>query len=246
MLSKVMHHRGQRSGRGDRIPKVVNNFAAAYSGTGEQLATAETRLFEPCPTRADRRLPTPPPAPGPSAKRTSPLEGSHIRSRPSQVPAPLRAARIMNPNWNEQPYFAALDWAKDHHDVIVVDRVGTIVADFQFAHTAPGWEEFNCKMQPFGKCPLTIETSVGMAVDQLLERGYPLYPINPLAANNPSPASRTLCGISVSIPSPSAATAARKAGIVPGSDTHTARAVTIRKSCSTGEISRGATRTGAP
>jgi transposase len=37
-------------------------------------------------------------------------------------------------------------------------------------------------MQPFGKCPLTIETSVGMAVDQLLERGYPLYPINPLAA----------------------------------------------------------------
>jgi hypothetical protein len=36
------------------------------------------------------------------------------------VPAPLRAARIMNPNWNEQPYFAALDWAKDHHDVIVV------------------------------------------------------------------------------------------------------------------------------
>lgn len=177
-----MHHRGQRSGRGDRIPKVVNNFAAAYSGTGEQLATAETRLFEPCPTRADRRLPTPPPAPGPSAKRTSPLEGSHIRSRPSQVPAPLRAARIMNPNWNEQPYFAALDWAKDHHDVIVVDRVGTIVADFQFAHTAPGWEEFNCKMQPFGKCPLTIETSVGMAVDQLLERGYPLYPINPLAA----------------------------------------------------------------
>jgi hypothetical protein len=24
----------------------VNNFAAAYSGTGEQLATAETRLFE--------------------------------------------------------------------------------------------------------------------------------------------------------------------------------------------------------
>jgi hypothetical protein len=88
----------------------------------------------------------------------------------------------MNTHWNEQPYFAALDWAKDHHDVIVVDRVGTIIADFQFAHTAPGWEEFNGHMQPFGKCPVTLETSVGMAADQLLQRGYTLYPINPLAA----------------------------------------------------------------
>ena len=182
MVCKVIHQRGRRSGRGARIPKVVNNFAAGYSGAGEQLATAETRLFEPSPARADRRLPTPPPAPGPSAERTAPLEGSNIRSRPSQVPAPLRAARIMNTKWNEQPYFAALDWAKDHHDVIVVDRVGTLVADFQFAHTAPGWEEFNGHMQPFGKCPVTLETSVGMAADQLLQRGYTLYPINPLAA----------------------------------------------------------------
>jgi transposase len=88
----------------------------------------------------------------------------------------------MNTHWSEQPYFAALDWAKEHHDVIVVDRVGTIVADFQFAHTAAGWEEFGQKMQPFGHCPVTIETSAGLAVDQLLQRGYPLYPLNPLAA----------------------------------------------------------------
>ena len=88
----------------------------------------------------------------------------------------------MNANWSEQPFFAALDWAKDHHDVIVVDRVGTIVADFQFPHTVPGWEQFSQKVQPFGQCPVTIETSSGMAVDQLLQRGYTLYPINPLAA----------------------------------------------------------------
>jgi transposase len=65
---------------------------------------------------------------------------------------------------------------------MVVDRVGTIVADFQFAHTAAGWEEFSQQMQPFSHCPVTIETSAGMAVDQLLQRGYTLYPINPLAA----------------------------------------------------------------
>jgi transposase len=182
MLSKVMHHRGKRYVPSARIPKVVHNFAAGYNGGGEQLATAKTRLVVPHPTRVTRRLPPSPRAPGPSAKRTPPHEGSNIRSRPSQVPAPLRATRTMSANWNEKPYFAALDWAKDHHDVIVVDRVGTIVADFQFAHTAQGWEQFSQNMQPFGKCPVSIETSAGMAVDQLLQRAYTLYPINPLAA----------------------------------------------------------------
>jgi len=88
----------------------------------------------------------------------------------------------MNANWTEHSHFAALDWAKDHHDVIVVNRLGTIVADFRFEHTAEGWEQFAQRMQPFGQCPVTIETAAGLAVDQLLQRGYTLYPINPLAA----------------------------------------------------------------
>jgi len=88
----------------------------------------------------------------------------------------------MNAQWAEQSCFAALDWAKNHHDVIVVDRVGTIVADFQFEHTIEGWRQFDQLMQGFGQCPLTIETSCGMAVDQLLQRGYPVYPVNPKAA----------------------------------------------------------------
>ena len=88
----------------------------------------------------------------------------------------------MNATWTEQNYFAALDWAQAHHDVIVVDRVGTIVADFQFPHTGEGWGQFDQHMQPFGPCPLAIETSCGLVVDQLLQRGYPVYPVNPKAA----------------------------------------------------------------
>lgn len=88
----------------------------------------------------------------------------------------------MNTNWTEQPYFAALDWAKDHHDVIVVDRSGTIVADFGFAHTAEGWKQFEQLVKPFGRCPISIETSSGPAVDQLLQRDYCIYPVNPKAA----------------------------------------------------------------
>jgi len=88
----------------------------------------------------------------------------------------------MNTNWTEHAHFAALDWAGDHHDVCVVDRTGMITAEFRFAHTAAGWAEFTDKMKPFVGCPLTLETSSGPAVDQLLQRGWALYPVAPPAA----------------------------------------------------------------
>jgi transposase len=181
MFPRVIHQRGKRSIK-SAPPELVNNSAVAHHRGGELLAAPETRLACPNPARVSVRSPTPAAAPGPSAERTLSQEGSYIRSRPPRVPVPLRAARIMNTHWTEQPYFAALDWAKDHHDVIVVDRLGAIVADFQFAHTAEGWRDFEQHMQPLGKCPLAIETSSGLAVDQLLQRAYPLYPVNPKAA----------------------------------------------------------------
>jgi len=88
----------------------------------------------------------------------------------------------MNTHWTQYTHFAALDWAADHHDVVVVDRTGAIAAEFRFAHTAAGWAEFTDKMKPFAGCPLALETSSGPAVDQLLQRGWILYPVNPKAA----------------------------------------------------------------
>jgi transposase len=88
----------------------------------------------------------------------------------------------MNTNWSEHTHFAALDWAGDHHDICVVDRTGGIAAEFRFAHTAAGWAEFTEKMKPFVGAPLTLETSSGPAVDQLLQRGWALYPVAPPAA----------------------------------------------------------------
>jgi transposase len=88
----------------------------------------------------------------------------------------------MNTDWTKHTHFAALDWASDHHDVVVVDRSGALVAEFRFTHTADGWAEFTQKMQPFAGCPLALETSSGPAVDQLLQRGWTLYPVNPKAA----------------------------------------------------------------
>jgi transposase len=88
----------------------------------------------------------------------------------------------MNSAWTDQKYFAALDWATEHHDVLVVDRVGTIVADFQFDHTAQGWSQFAQQMQPYCGSPISLETSSGMVVEQLLQRGFPVSPVNPKAA----------------------------------------------------------------
>jgi len=42
--------------------------------------------------------------------------------------------------WGDISHYAGLDWAKDHHDVIIVDRGGQIVADFRIEHTAQGWQ----------------------------------------------------------------------------------------------------------
>jgi len=88
----------------------------------------------------------------------------------------------MNTAWTQHPHFAALDWASDHHDVTVLDRTGAIVAEFRFAHSAAGWAEFTEKLKPFPGTPFTLETSSGPAVDQLLQRGFVLYPLAPGAA----------------------------------------------------------------
>jgi transposase len=88
----------------------------------------------------------------------------------------------MNTHWSTLSYFAALDWASDHHDVAVVDRLGAIAAEFRFAHTAAGWAEFSEKMKPYAGAPIALETSSGPAVDQLLQRGWEVYPVNPKSA----------------------------------------------------------------
>ena len=94
----------------------------------------------------------------------------------------MRAARRMNMDWNQHNHFVALDWATDHHDIAVVDRFGALVAEFRFAHTAAGWAEFGEKIKPYAGAPIALETSSGPAVDQLLQRGWSVYPVNPKAA----------------------------------------------------------------
>jgi transposase len=84
--------------------------------------------------------------------------------------------------WQERTYFGGLDWASDHHDLVIVDRAGQLVESFTFAHSGPGWEELRRKLAPYPGLAIAVETNQGAAVQQLIEAGLEVYPVNPKSA----------------------------------------------------------------
>jgi len=87
-------------------------------------------------------------------------------------------------NWKDLTHYAGLDWAKDHHCVVIVNAEGHSVADFEFAHSQEGWKSFADKTSAWPNLAVAIETSQGAAVDQLLQRQYTVYPVHPVAAQS--------------------------------------------------------------
>jgi transposase len=98
-----------------------------------------------------------------------------------------------NPNPKEVPFqeqfpaFAGLDWASDHHDVVVLDRNGKILLELTFADDAEGWADFARRLTQdlglaAGRLPVAVETNNGPAVERLLALGCVVYPLNPKAA----------------------------------------------------------------
>lgn len=85
-------------------------------------------------------------------------------------------------NWNEQTYYAALDWARAHHDVVIIDRQGNVVEQLRFEHTEAGWAQMRELAKRYPDLPVAVETSHGTVVEQLLLAGVRVYPINPKAA----------------------------------------------------------------
>jgi len=86
--------------------------------------------------------------------------------------------------WQELKHYVGFDWAKNHHVAVIVNREGGIVAGFSFEHTAEGWQSFAQQTAAWPHLAVAIETSQGAAVDQLLQRGYVVYPVHPLAAKS--------------------------------------------------------------
>jgi transposase len=79
-------------------------------------------------------------------------------------------------------HYAGFDWAKEHHQIAVVDREGRVLLELCFEDTAAGWAELREKLGAFLKLGVAIETRCGPAVERLLEVGVAVYPLNPKAA----------------------------------------------------------------
>jgi transposase len=82
----------------------------------------------------------------------------------------------------ELTHVAGFDWAKDHHDVVIVDRQGQVVARYTFAHSAEGWQKWQESVRAYPALGVALETSSGSAVERLLESGATVFPMNPKSA----------------------------------------------------------------
>jgi transposase len=165
----------------------VNNCAAGDNGAGGRPASARSRSLARNPARVSKRLPGEPEALAPTSNRKAPREGHYISSmdgRAKRRKNQKQQNKTMNDSkqWQQHRAFGALDWASEKHSVIVVDQAGKVIEDFEIEHSALGWKKFREKLQPYGSIPFAIETSQGAAVEQLLEAGMIVYPLNPKSA----------------------------------------------------------------
>jgi hypothetical protein len=80
-------------------------------------------------------------------------------------------------------WFAGIDWADTHHDVMVIDETGQQAGSLRVAHTKAGVEELKRFLLAIARTPeqlaCIVETSQGLLIAALLEAGFTVYPVNP-------------------------------------------------------------------
>ncbi|MEV5011374.1 IS110 family transposase [Streptomyces sp. NPDC055692] len=83
--------------------------------------------------------------------------------------------------------FCGIDWASDHHDVVLVDNTGSLLDKARIDDNADGLAHLLQMLAKHGDTaedpiPVAIETSRGLLVACLRATGRPIYAINPMAA----------------------------------------------------------------
>lgn len=82
-------------------------------------------------------------------------------------------------------WFAGIDWADTHHDLLIIDHFGRQITSFRVAHTPEGLQEMVSRLTavtgPQNKASLAciVETNHGLLIATLLEAGLSVYPVNP-------------------------------------------------------------------
>jgi transposase len=82
-------------------------------------------------------------------------------------------------------WFAGIDWADTHHDVVILDDAGRQLRSFRVTHTPEGLQALTSQLGevsgPCGKAEMAclVETNHGLLITALLEAGFSVYPVNP-------------------------------------------------------------------
>ena len=83
--------------------------------------------------------------------------------------------------------YVGIDWADDHHDIFVTDDSAKTLDQFRIDHTCDGFALLHSHLANHQTLPglvlIAIETSRGLLVHELLQKGYTVYAINPKAVN---------------------------------------------------------------
>jgi transposase len=90
-------------------------------------------------------------------------------------------------------WFAGIDWADRHHDLVVIDEAGSKVGALRVEHTPEGLAKlvaFLRELAPLEQIACIIETKHGLLITTLLEAGLALYPVNPKTIDRKRSASR--------------------------------------------------------
>jgi len=78
-------------------------------------------------------------------------------------------------SWNEFTHFAGVDWAKDHHDVTIIDAAGKIVDEITIEHTAEGWLKFRQRLARYPALAIAVESGQGLVIEQLVLTAAVIY-----------------------------------------------------------------------
>jgi transposase len=83
-------------------------------------------------------------------------------------------------------WYAGIDWADEHHDVVVLDEGGKRVGTLRVAHSVEGMAKLTAFLKGMGDVAsqpdhlaCIVETNRGLLISALLEAGLPVYPVNP-------------------------------------------------------------------
>jgi transposase len=82
-------------------------------------------------------------------------------------------------------WYAGIDWADTHHDILVIDERGQKLTSFRIAHTPEGLHDLTSRLEaicgPHNKAEVAciIETTHGWLITALLEAGFAVYPVHP-------------------------------------------------------------------